>query len=239
MSYPQLLSPEELLADAKKRLGLPVIVCLCGSTRFWKELGEAAWDETLNGHIVLRPEVNLKHPGLAYGDSTGVKAELDKLHRAKIRTADEVLVVNPGGYVGDSTGEEIAYARQLGKPVRYTHPMPEAPALLRDAATRLRRLVTATEADMVENAYWGNSPTSASYTAGVENALGGPAGELAGAMHPSLCKAVAAILDAQAERAESGAQPEGEADVRQALEVARYLLGVDPEPEPATAGTGK
>jgi hypothetical protein len=31
-----------------------------------------------------------------------------------------VLVV--GGYIGDSTRAEIAYARSLGKPVRFTHP---------------------------------------------------------------------------------------------------------------------
>ncbi|MEV4808101.1 hypothetical protein AB0K18_49650 [Nonomuraea sp. NPDC049421] len=45
---------------------------------------------------------------------------LDDLHRAKIRLADEVLVV--GDYIGDSTRAEIAYARSLGKPVRFTHP---------------------------------------------------------------------------------------------------------------------
>ncbi|MGW2591732.1 hypothetical protein ACWCXC_15915 [Streptomyces sp. NPDC001515] len=48
------------------------------------------------------------------------KARLDGLHRAKIRLADEVLVV--GDYIGDSTRAEIAYARSLGRPVRFTHP---------------------------------------------------------------------------------------------------------------------
>ena len=33
--------------------------------------------------------------------------------------ADEVYVVDPGGYVGESTRREIAYAESLGKPVRY------------------------------------------------------------------------------------------------------------------------
>jgi hypothetical protein len=31
-----------------------------------------------------------------------------------------VLVVNPGGYVGESTSREIAYARDIGKAVSYT-----------------------------------------------------------------------------------------------------------------------
>ena len=33
--------------------------------------------------------------------------------------ADEVYIVDPGGYVGESTRREIAYAESLGKPVRY------------------------------------------------------------------------------------------------------------------------
>jgi hypothetical protein len=33
-----------------------------------------------------------------------------------------VLVVNPGGYVGESTSREIAYARATGKPVAFTDP---------------------------------------------------------------------------------------------------------------------
>src|SRR4051794_15152808 len=33
--------------------------------------------------------------------------------------ADEVYIVDPGGYLGESTRREIAYAESLGKPVRY------------------------------------------------------------------------------------------------------------------------
>ena len=40
----------------------------------------------------------------------------------KIDLADRVLVVNPGGYVGESTSREIAYARETGKPVSFTEP---------------------------------------------------------------------------------------------------------------------
>lgn len=43
-----------------------------------------------------------------------------RLHLRKIDPADRVLVVNPGGYVGESTGKEIAYARAQGKPVSFT-----------------------------------------------------------------------------------------------------------------------
>jgi hypothetical protein len=50
------------------------------------------------------------------------KAVLGTLHLAKIDLADCVLVVNPGGYVGESTRREIRYAHQAGKPVEYTDP---------------------------------------------------------------------------------------------------------------------
>lgn len=50
------------------------------------------------------------------------KAALDALHLRKIDLADRVVVVNPGGYIGESTSREIAYARAAGKPVSFTHP---------------------------------------------------------------------------------------------------------------------
>lgn len=51
------------------------------------------------------------------------KATLDALHLRKIDLADRVLVVNPGGYIGESTGREIAYARASGKPISFTDPV--------------------------------------------------------------------------------------------------------------------
>lgn len=123
MSYPQLLSPEEKLAEAKERLGIPPVVCICGSTRFMAEMAEADLRETAAGRVVVRPGCNLKEPHELWADpveAEALKRRLDGLHRAKIRLADEILVV--GDYIGDSTRAEIAYARALGKPVRFTHP---------------------------------------------------------------------------------------------------------------------
>jgi hypothetical protein len=48
-----------------------------------------------------------------------VKQRLDDLHLRKIDLADEILVVNVGGYIGQSVRREIAYARQQGKRVRW------------------------------------------------------------------------------------------------------------------------
>ena len=50
------------------------------------------------------------------------KAVLDALHLRKIDLADRIVVVNPGGYVGESTSREIGYARAAGKPVSFTQP---------------------------------------------------------------------------------------------------------------------
>ncbi|MET9993459.1 hypothetical protein ABZ061_28280 [Streptomyces mutabilis] len=127
MSRPRLLTPAEKLADAKKLLSLPRIVVICGSTRFMTEMNEADLRETKAGKIVVKPGWDMKSPHALWSDAAEAEAEaealkvrLGDLHRAKIRLADEVLVV--GDYIGDSTRAEIAYARSLDKPVRFTHP---------------------------------------------------------------------------------------------------------------------
>lgn len=123
MSYPQLLTPEEKLADAKKLLSIPRIVVICGSTRFMAEMNEADLRETKTGKIVVKPGCDMKSPHELWSDpveAEALKVRLGNLHRAKIQLADEALVV--GDYIGDSTRAEIAYARSLGKAVRFTHP---------------------------------------------------------------------------------------------------------------------
>lgn len=123
MSYPELLTAEEKLADAKQHLNIPHIVVICGSTRFMPEMAEANLQETANGNVVLAPGCNMKDPHPRWADpleAEHLKGSLDQLHRAKIRLGDEVLVV--GDYIGESTRREIRYARALGKPVRFTHP---------------------------------------------------------------------------------------------------------------------
>ncbi|WP_432008719.1 hypothetical protein [Streptomyces bacillaris] len=123
MPYPQYLTAEEKLAQAKQALDIPRIVVICGSTRFMADMHEANLQETAAGHIVVAPGCNMKEPHALWGTSEQaepLKARLDALHRAKIRLADEVLVV--GDYIGDSTRAEIRYATSLGKPIRYTHP---------------------------------------------------------------------------------------------------------------------
>ena len=95
----------------------PEIVCICGSTRFVDEMRVANRDLTFAGVIVVAP-----------GEMDEVitneqKTALDTLHLRKIDLADRLLVVNPGGYIGESTSREIAYAHATGKPILFTDPV--------------------------------------------------------------------------------------------------------------------
>lgn len=100
----------------------PPIICLCGSTRFFEAFQEASLKETVAGKIVLSIGCNLRSDHQLWADPAeraAIKERLDELHKRKIDLADEVLVLNIGGYIGDSTRSEINYAVAHGKPVRY------------------------------------------------------------------------------------------------------------------------
>lgn len=91
------------------------IVCICGSSRFTQEIRDENSSLTLAGAIVLAPcEAG---PNLTREQ----RQTLNDVHAQKIAHADRVLVVNPGGYIGESTANEIAHAQALGKPVQFTY----------------------------------------------------------------------------------------------------------------------
>lgn len=101
----------------------PKIVCLCGSTRFYAHFQEANYRETMAGNIVLSvgfyPHAQTEMHSEEKGCTPEQKIALDELHKRKIDLADEVFVLNVGGYIGNSTASEIAYAENHNKPVRY------------------------------------------------------------------------------------------------------------------------
>jgi hypothetical protein len=111
----------------KRKETRPIIVCLCGSTRFcdeeyhdWRGLTPWQWanlQETLAGKIVLSIGVDTKSDvGLELTEQD--KDRLDALHLAKIDLADEVMWIDVEGYAGTSTKRELAYAQAQGKPIR-------------------------------------------------------------------------------------------------------------------------
>lgn len=97
----------------------PKIVCLCGSVRFREHFEKVDEFFTLNGWIVVQPGC-WKHEELHNSEDLDMlkkKAMLDRLHRAKIEMSDLVFLVNPEGYIGHSTCQEIDHAKFLGKPI--------------------------------------------------------------------------------------------------------------------------
>ncbi|HXE90028.1 MAG TPA: hypothetical protein VNK82_03595 [Terriglobales bacterium] len=101
----------------------PIIVCLAGSTRFRQAFEQAACAETLAGRIVL--SVGCFTHSSGYPLTAVEKSIVDQLHLRKIDMADELLVLNVNGYVGESTREAIRYAARIGKPIRFLHPHSE------------------------------------------------------------------------------------------------------------------
>jgi hypothetical protein len=102
----------------------PPIVCLCGSTRFSQAFQDANFNETLAGKIVLTIGCDMRSDNELFHDKspeelTEIKNKLDRLHLQKILLADEILVLNVGGYLGDSTRKEILFAEKHGKKIRY------------------------------------------------------------------------------------------------------------------------
>jgi hypothetical protein len=108
-------APQSAEGDAK-------VITLCGSTRFQADFVEVNQRLTLDGCVVISLGM-FSLPGLpdhdGATDDSELKKRLARVHLQKIRMADEVYIVDPGGYVGESTRREIAYAESLGKPVRY------------------------------------------------------------------------------------------------------------------------
>lgn len=94
------------------------VITLCGSTRFKDAFLQEQKRLTLEGNIVLSVGL-FGHSGDGEVWTEGTKAMLDDMHKRKIDMADEIFVINVGGYIGESTRSEIAHATSTGKAVRY------------------------------------------------------------------------------------------------------------------------
>lgn len=99
------------------------VVTLCGSTKFRADFERVMAEETLKGNVVISVGMFGHEIGLDMSGET--KRMLDRMHFQKIDMADEIKVINPGGYVGLSTCDEIHYAAATGKPIRWMEEMSE------------------------------------------------------------------------------------------------------------------
>lgn len=98
-------------------LARPPMVTLCGSTRFKDEF------RAVEGRMEDQGVCVLTVGFFAHADQVELtperKQKADELHKWKISMSDYVFVVNPGGYIGESTRSEIRFAEDIGVPVRY------------------------------------------------------------------------------------------------------------------------
>jgi hypothetical protein len=103
---------EEISREAR-----PMVVTLCGSTKFKKQFEEAMAALTLQGKIVLSVGF------FEQSDQVAVTEEqvklFGRLHLHKIDMSDEIYVINVNGYIGESTKREIDYATRKGIKVSY------------------------------------------------------------------------------------------------------------------------
>ncbi len=106
-------------------VGTYKVITLCGSTRFKDAFLETQKRLTLEGNIVISVGL-FGHSGdnevwenMDEGTLTKTKEMMDDMHKRKIDMADEIFVINVGGYIGSSTQSEIEYATLTGKAVHY------------------------------------------------------------------------------------------------------------------------
>ncbi len=96
------------------------IICLCGSTRFKEAFFTEYARLSDEGYIVLTVNRLIpQHDGLTKAQEQNAHA----LHLRKIELADEIFVLNVGGYIGPTLREEIDYATNREKTIRYLEPI--------------------------------------------------------------------------------------------------------------------
>ena len=94
-----------------------MIVTICGSMRFEKKMQEIARNlEIKNGYCVLQPIYKVAK---AKVETYEELENIYKSHLKKIDMSNAIYVVNVGGYIGESTRQEIEYAQSTGKKIFY------------------------------------------------------------------------------------------------------------------------
>ena len=92
------------------------VVTICGSMKFANEMIKIASSlEKEKGLCVIQCVYDINQ-------ATTTKEEIDRIvnaHWKKIDISDAIYVVNIGGYIGNSTTNEINYALSKGKEVIY------------------------------------------------------------------------------------------------------------------------
>lgn len=95
-------------------VGVYKVITLCGSVKFKDEFLAVQKRLSLEGNIVISVGF--------FDNEVLVEKEVEMLkdmHKKKIDMADEIFVINKGGYIGESTRLEIEYAIKNNKKINY------------------------------------------------------------------------------------------------------------------------
>lgn len=98
-----------------------MIVTVCGSSRFKKEILTVAHDLAIQGNTVLAPTVfhHMEEEELP----REVLLQLDNSHKEKIEMSDAIFVVNVNKYIGEGTYSDIDWAQRKKKQIYFLEQM--------------------------------------------------------------------------------------------------------------------
>ena len=93
------------------------IITICGSLKFKNEIIKVAMKMELEGNVVLTPIFPINDNKEDFTEEQ--LNMLGKMHKEKIKLSDAILVVNINGYIGNSTKNEIEYAKNNGEFIKH------------------------------------------------------------------------------------------------------------------------
>jgi NTP pyrophosphatase (non-canonical NTP hydrolase) len=108
---------QKVKSRCKGAAGASEIVTLCGSTRFRDAFLQEEMRLVMEGCIVFTV-CRFSHAELYTPDET-TKRAFDAAHMKKIELSHRAHILNVGGYIGESTARELAYAKKLCKRITY------------------------------------------------------------------------------------------------------------------------
>ena len=98
----------------------PVVTLLGSSTKFKDEFKRLEKELTLQGEIVI--SLGFFNEKEDFIPTDEQKNMLVQMMKQKIEMSDKLFVINPNGYIGQHTRDEIEYAKSLGKEIIYMEP---------------------------------------------------------------------------------------------------------------------
>ena len=97
------------------------IICICGSTKYKDEIIQVQKELTLQGYVVIGMHLFSQDEGIELSEDQ--LHMLKEKHKLKIDLSEAIYVINPNGYIGGSTREEIEYALSKGKKIMSLEPL--------------------------------------------------------------------------------------------------------------------